>query len=462
MLQGDSPQDQIQALRSVNRGIPPNSIPPANPDEIYHVDTQLDPDTQKEFIFWDDIVQAFDNAVQVRHKTRVIPFLRGKDQSFLEPRRIAAIPNIVLDVVIDTPVADNVGVASLQVQQLEFQPVPSQGGSTTKVDTLSQNATPASSATSRSSVEPNITSSSSTPSTTTPTVRRSPVYGLVEVAMENYTHIDRPLAFPSSRGPHGVLDAQPPAIKDPVDPPHLVNTSDSQLQGPQSVITNTPMERDVVQMSISANHGNKDAQIALGDMYKDGKGIAQDYQAAMDWYLKAAEQGDAAGQQRVGTLYYVGFGVPKNYSIAMIWYLKAAQQGYALAQSNIGTLYGNGLGVPQDYAQAMEWYLKAAQKGHASAQLNIGYLYGNGRGVPQDYAQAMEWYLKAAQQGDAWSQYSIGILYNNGLGVLQDYAQAMDWFLKAAKQEYDVAQCNIGLLYKNGQGVPQDYTKAAE
>ncbi|KAF9537755.1 hypothetical protein EC957_007704, partial [Mortierella hygrophila] len=80
MLQGDSPQDQIQALRSVNRGIPPNSIPPPNPDEIYHVDTQLDPDTQKAFIFWDDIIQAFDNAVQVRHKTRVVPFLRGKDQ----------------------------------------------------------------------------------------------------------------------------------------------------------------------------------------------------------------------------------------------------------------------------------------------------------------------------------------------------------------------------------------------
>lgn len=41
MLQGDIPQEQIQALRSVNRGVPPNSIPPATLDEIYHVDTQL-------------------------------------------------------------------------------------------------------------------------------------------------------------------------------------------------------------------------------------------------------------------------------------------------------------------------------------------------------------------------------------------------------------------------------------
>ncbi|KAF9117442.1 hypothetical protein BGX30_005488, partial [Mortierella sp. GBA39] len=62
MLDEDYPQENIQALRSVKKGIPPNSIPPAIPDEIYHVDTQLDPDTQKAFIFWDDIVQAFDNA----------------------------------------------------------------------------------------------------------------------------------------------------------------------------------------------------------------------------------------------------------------------------------------------------------------------------------------------------------------------------------------------------------------
>ncbi|KAF9537847.1 hypothetical protein EC957_007568 [Mortierella hygrophila] len=462
MLQGDSPQDQIQALRSVNRGIPPNSIPPASPDDIYYIDTLLDPDTQKEFIFWDDIVQAFDHAVQVRHKARVVTFLRGKDHAILEPRRIAAIPGIVLDVVVDAPVTDNAEVTSPQIRQVEFQPLPPQDGSAKKMETISQNATPASSAMSRSSVESNTTFSSSTPSTATCTVRRNPVYGLVEEALENYTHIDRPLAFPSARGPHEVLDDQPPTIKEPVIPPHSVNTSDSQLQGPQSVITNVPMEKDVVQMSISASHGDKDAQVALGDMYKDGKGIAQDYQAAMDWYLKAAQQGHATAQSNIGILYSNGRGVPQDYVQAMEWYLKAAQQGHAPAQFNIGILYDNGRGVPQDYAQAMEWYLKAAQQGHATAQSNIGILYSNGRGVPQDYVQAMEWYLKAAQQEDASAQSNIGNNYYSGRGVPQDYAQAMGWYLKAAQQGGASAQFNIGVLYNNGRGVPQDYAQAIE
>jgi hypothetical protein len=79
MLQRDNPQENVQALRSVDKSIPPNSVPCVTPDEIYHVDTHPDPDTQKEIVLWDDILQAFNNAVQVRHKTKVVPFLKGKD-----------------------------------------------------------------------------------------------------------------------------------------------------------------------------------------------------------------------------------------------------------------------------------------------------------------------------------------------------------------------------------------------
>ncbi|KAG9061804.1 hypothetical protein KI688_006955 [Linnemannia hyalina] len=394
MLHKDYPQENIRALRSVDKSIHPNSIPLASPEEIYHVETQVDPDTQKDVVLWDDILQAFENAVQVRHKIKVVPFLKGKDLRILEPRRIAAVPNIVLDVVVNTPMTESVGVASSQARQLELQPVPLQDGSAIKVEvaTSTPSATSTSIAVTAAST-PIATSSSNAASTATSFVRRNPVYSLVKAAMGNYTHIDRPLAFPSARGPHAVQDDKPPTIKDPVVPPHSVNSSNSQLQGPQSVITNAPMERDVVQMSISASHGDKDAQVALGDMYKDGKGVAQDYQSAMDWYLKAVEQGDAAGQQRVGVLYDEGFGVrrtirqpwigtsrrpikdtpPHNttsasLTSAMEWYVKAAKQEHDVAQCNIGALYLHGQGVLQDYTKAAEWFSKAADQGHTGAK----------------------------------------------------------------------------------------------
>ncbi|KAF9301949.1 hypothetical protein BGZ91_009449, partial [Linnemannia elongata] len=142
MIQEDDLQEQVQAMRSVDANLAPNAVLPATPDEIYHVDTQLDPDTQKEVVLWDDILQAFKNVVQVRNKTRVVPFLKGRDLRILEPRRIAAMPYIVLDVVVDISLMDK-EVASLQFQQLALQPVPLQNDdSTIKVGAAPQNATP--------------------------------------------------------------------------------------------------------------------------------------------------------------------------------------------------------------------------------------------------------------------------------------------------------------------------------
>ncbi|KAG0042620.1 hypothetical protein BGZ89_006809 [Linnemannia elongata] len=367
MQQGDYPLENVQAIRSVDKSISPNSVPLATPEEIYHVETQVDPDTNKDVVLWDDILQAFENAVQVRHKTKVVPFLKGKDLRILQPRRIAAVPNIVLDAIVDTPVTENMAVTSLQIQHLALQPAP----------------------------------------------------------LQDYDNR-------------------------------------SQLGRIQIATTDVPMEKDIAQTSISASRGDKYAQVALGDKYRDGKGVPRDYQAAMYWYLKAVEQGDGAGQQRVGDLYAKGLGVSQKYSIAMDWYLKAAEQGHAESQYRIGLLYRHGQGVPQNYKQALEWHLKAANQGHADSQYYIGFLYDNGQSVPQDYVPAMEWYLKAANQGHARSQYNIGCLYDNGRGVPQDYAHAMKWYLKAANQGHARSQYSIGIFYDYGQGVPKNYAQAME
>ncbi|KAG0267981.1 hypothetical protein BGZ96_006830, partial [Linnemannia gamsii] len=92
------------------------------------------------------------------------------------------------------------------------------------------------------------------------------------------------------------------------------------------------VSQDFAQTSASAALGDKDAQVALGDMYKDGTGVEQDYQAAMKWFLRAADQGDPVGQRKVGVLYEYGYGVTQDYSTAMNWYLKSANQGNAQAQ----------------------------------------------------------------------------------------------------------------------------------
>ena len=73
-------------------------------------------------------------------------------------------------------------------------------------------------------------------------------------------------------------------------------------------------------------------------------------------------------------MYYMGDGVEQDYAAAMEWYKKAADLGNASAMVSIGNMYWNGFGVKQDYAAALEWVEKAAALGDAEAKETAAYL----------------------------------------------------------------------------------------
>jgi TPR repeat protein len=197
-------------------------------------------------------------------------------------------------------------------------------------------------------------------------------------------------------------------------------------------------------------------QYQLGRAY-DKSG---DYQQALAWYRKAAEQGYAAAENNLGNMYNEGHGVPKDDAQGVSWIRKAAERGFAVAQNNLGYSYLEGGGVAKDAVQAATWYRKAAEQGFAMAQNSLGYLYQRGIGVAKDAVQAATWYRKAAEQGYAASQNSLGYLYQQGVGVAKDYVQAASWYRKAAEQGHVQAQLNLGIMYINGVGVPKDDLQA--
>ena len=66
--------------------------------------------------------------------------------------------------------------------------------------------------------------------------------------------------------------------------------------------------------------------------------ISQDYGKAMEWYRKAAAQGNMYGEFNVGLLYEYGYGVTKNIEEAVKWYRKAADQGMDRAKTKLQEL----------------------------------------------------------------------------------------------------------------------------
>ena len=93
-------------------------------------------------------------------------------------------------------------------------------------------------------------------------------------------------------------------------------------------------------------------------------------------HLQGAISGNADDEYAIGSCYDDGDkGVPggkADKAKAAEWYLKAAQKGQADAQNNLGLLYKNGEGVPRDFNKAMEWFVKSANQGNKYGQFNAG------------------------------------------------------------------------------------------
>ena len=240
-----------------------------------------------------------------------------------------------------------------------------------------------------------------------------------------------------------------------------------------------------------AEQGDAAAQNDLGFAYYkgnyNGKEVDQDYENALLWFLKAADQSFAEAQNNLGDLFYYGIGVEKNYDKAAEWYAKSAEQENAEGQLKLGFCYSTGLGVEQNSEKAVALYEKAAGQGYAEANAYLGYCYKKGLGVDLDYEKAATLFKEAAEQGSLTAEYFLAECYFDGLGVEQDYEKAMKGYRQIIEKVdssgqkalddsiyygvgegrdledlYANAQWSLGYCYESGLGTDQDYEAAME
>jgi uncharacterized protein len=77
----------------------------------------------------------------------------------------------------------------------------------------------------------------------------------------------------------------------------------------------------------AAEQGAANARINLGNMYREGRGVEQDYEAAVRWYVLAAKHGHVAAQNNLGLMYRSRHCIPQDFVAAVKWYTLAAEQG---------------------------------------------------------------------------------------------------------------------------------------
>ncbi len=97
---------------------------------------------------------------------------------------------------------------------------------------------------------------------------------------------------------------------------------------------------------------------------------ASDFRGALRQFMPLAKGGNGRAQMLVGTMYLDGRGVRKNQTAAYKWILRAADQGQFQAQSYVAYLYEKGLGTKTDSTRAHMWLGIAEQRGDLIAGLN--------------------------------------------------------------------------------------------
>ncbi|MCC7168258.1 MAG: sel1 repeat family protein [Rhodospirillales bacterium] len=201
--------------------------------------------------------------------------------------------------------------------------------------------------------------------------------------------------------------------------------------------------------------GSAQADLADGvEKLKKGE-----YEAAFYEFLPLAEQGDANAQLLLGTMYSQGKGVPNDLGEARKWYLRAALQNNPAAQFALGDILAQGKGVTMDLDEALVWFRRAANQGHVHAINNLGFAYASGTGVERDPVQAANWFRKGAQAGDVNALYNLALAYQNGSGVPIDPVRAHLYFnLAAARGDRESATARDEIA----RSLKPDQLKAAQ
>ena len=166
--------------------------------------------------------------------------------------------------------------------------------------------------------------------------------------------------------------------------------------------------------------------------------MIKDYNKAIEWYTKAAEQGHFESQETLAYAYYLGEDVPQDYEKAFKWTKIIVEKGGGSLQLRnlYARMYFYGMGVTKDYGKANELYTELVEHGDSNAQYQLGRIYYEGLGVEKNLKRSVFWYTKAAESGEEFSQFYLARMYYQGDGVIQDYVEAYKWAnLAAMKNE---------------------------
>ena len=215
------------------------------------------------------------------------------------------------------------------------------------------------------------------------------------------------------------------------------------------------------------NTGSSRAAFYLGEMFRRGEGVNEDFSRSCTHYIKSAEGGNNNAYLLAGACSVMGKGIKQNFAEALNWFKKASDEmeqtdwtesDKKYLMRTWAFMYFTGKGTLQDFSEAAKWAEKAALLGDANSQAVMAFLLYTGQGVLTDKKTARIWAQKSAEQGNDLGEVLMGVF--NQYADSPDMKAAFEWYEKSAKQGNPAAQYQLGTFYEEGIIVPKDIEKA--
>jgi TPR repeat protein len=145
------------------------------------------------------------------------------------------------------------------------------------------------------------------------------------------------------------------------------------LSAPRDAVPGSPTPADLAQAArwyATAGHrGDNEARYRMGLCLRDGRGVAQDLDAALGWFTRAATRGHVRAMSEAASIHLALAGRDRDHLWrARDWLLRAAEAGDMEAMYRLGELHRDGTLADETGKKAWEWFTRAAEAGYPPAQ----------------------------------------------------------------------------------------------
>ena len=210
-------------------------------------------------------------------------------------------------------------------------------------------------------------------------------------------------------------------------------------------------KKDWENLLAKARQGNPEAQWEVGSYYEDGLVnsdeeiiVKPNQKKAVEWHILSAKQGEESSQLALGNL--LSSGKERDVRTAINWTIKALNQGSASAAHNLGAIYRD-LGK---LSLAFKWYNKAINMGDLDSLFQVGLCYLFGIGTEQNPEKAYKSFAKIiasdkkhiCKRTGEDAHYWLAILHLLNIGGADKSVSKAKKCLEVANKDFDHEQAN--------------------